>query len=194
MTSRLAGGRPHCAYPPGSPVLRSRMRATSSKLLGRSRRNPTARRPENCTCRDTWAPCGRRRRRPAAGGGFRWLAFKTTAAALRRSRLERHRTGAKATCDRLALFGRHGVFDGDGRWPARLFSSDSPSLAVDIIRRHIAVSLLRRRPCVRPFVCAQMQRGDVAAGTTRALHMSKSACAQCTSCFVPHARHAMMFC
>ena len=39
----------------------------------------------------------------------------------------------KATCDRLAFFDWHGVFDGDGRWPARHFSSDSPSLAVDII-------------------------------------------------------------
>ena len=37
----------------------------------------------------------------------------------------------KATCDRLAFFDQHGVFD--GRWPVRHFSSDSPSLAVDII-------------------------------------------------------------
>ena len=41
----------------------------------------------------------------------------------------------KATCE-LGAFdgdGQLGAFDGDGRWPARHFSSDSPSLAVDII-------------------------------------------------------------
>jgi hypothetical protein len=59
-------------------------------------------------------------------------------------------------CDRLAFFDQHGDFDGDGRWAARHFSSDSPSLAVDIIRRQIAVSFLRRRPCVCPYVCAQI--------------------------------------
>ena len=62
-------------------------------------------------------------------------------------------------CSDLRSVGRdlHGV----RRWPARHFSSDSRSPAVDIIRRQIAVSLLRRRPWVRPYACAQIQRGDL---------------------------------
>ena len=38
---------------------------------GHAPADATARQPENCTCRNSWAPCGRRRRRPAAVSGFR---------------------------------------------------------------------------------------------------------------------------
>ena len=47
--------------------------------------------------------------------------------------------------------------------------------------------MLRRWPCIRPYLCAQIPRGSIAAWTTRALRMAKSACAQCTVCCVPHA-------
>jgi hypothetical protein len=68
---------------------------------------------------------------------------KTMAA---RAASDRAASRLKATCNGLALFDQREQgeaegtwgFDGDGRWPARHFSSDSPSLAVDIIRRQIA--------------------------------------------------------
>jgi hypothetical protein len=47
--------------------------------------------------------------------------------------------------------------------------------------------LVTQGQCVRPYLCAQIQRGNVEAWTTRGLRMSKSACAQCTACFVTHA-------
>jgi hypothetical protein len=64
------------------------------------------------------------------------------------------------------------------------------------MRRQFAVSLLRRGQCAGPYLSAQIQRGNVEAWTPRALRMSKSACAQCSACFVTHARHAMamLFC
>ena len=67
----------------------------------------------------------------------------------------------KATCDRLALFDQHGGFDGDGRWPARHFSSD----ILLPTRRQIALTFFQHRTCALSYVCAQIQRGR----TTRAV-------------------------
>ena len=131
----------------------------------------------------TW---GFRRRRTVAGAPFfkrQPLAGRSDHGApfFKRQRIAGRRHHATTNCDRTT---------------ARHFSSDSASLAVDIMRRQIAVSLLRRGQCARPYLSAQIQRGNVEAWMTRALRMSKSACAQCTACFVTHARHAMamLFC
>ena len=157
----------------------------------------------------TWSPeapfgCNSRGLVQGIGRGQGVTTARTIGAVLRGS------TGAHVVCSDLRSVGRD--LHGARRWPARHFSSDSrspadpttashfssdsASLAVDIMRRQIAVSLLRRGQCARPYLSAQIQRGNVEAWTTRALRMSKSACAQCTACFVTHARHAMamLFC
>ena len=58
--------------------------------------------------------CGRWRRRPAGGGGVQWLPFTTTAVALRRWQLERHRTLARGVCESDmcsdCTFAQRGVF------------------------------------------------------------------------------------
>ena len=138
------------------------------------------------------------------GRGQGVTTARTIGAVLRAS------TGAHVVCSDLRSVGRalHGArrwpardFSSDSRSPAdpttaRHFSSDSASLTVDIMRRQFAVSLLRRGQCAGPYLSAQIQRGNVEAWTPRALRMSKSACAQCSACFVTHARHAMamLFC
>jgi hypothetical protein len=73
---------------------------------------------------------------------------------------------------------------GARRSPARHFSSDSCSPAVDIIRRQIAVSLLRRRPWVRPYACAQIQRGDLddASPSHEQVGLSLMHCLLCAAC------------
>ena len=57
-----------------------------------------------------------------------------------------------------------------------------------------AVRLVWRWSRIRPYLCAQIQRGSTPAWTTRALGMDGSACAQCSACSVLHARLAMLFC
>ena len=115
------------------------------------------------------------KRQPLAGRSNHGARF------FKRQRIAGRRHHATTNCDRTT---------------ARHFSSDSASLTVDIMRRQFAVSLLRRGQCAGPYLSAQIQRGNVEAWTPRALRMSKSACAQCSACFVTHARHgmAMLFC
>jgi hypothetical protein len=128
--------------------------------------------------------CNRRGLVQGIGRGQRATTVRAIGAVLRGA------TTADVVCSDLRSLGR-GLHAQDRGRRAIFQATCSP--AVNIIRRQIAVSFLRRRPCVRPYVCVQIQRGDVAAYDASPSHEQVGLCPmQCLLCTAWPACHVVL--